>query len=68
VKDAKLLRNQPIPKQFDPGRLKYINLYFHPVVLYECKTLSPTLREDWRFENKVLRRLFRPKRDEIIGS
>jgi hypothetical protein len=39
-----------------------------PVVLYECATWSPTLREESRlsvFENRVLRRLFGPKRDEV---
>jgi hypothetical protein len=41
------------------------------VVLYECETWSLTLREEHRlrvFENRVLRRIFGPKRDEIIGS
>jgi hypothetical protein len=38
-----------------------------PVVLYGCETWSLTLREEHRlkvFENRVLRRLFGPKRDE----
>jgi hypothetical protein len=42
-----------------------------PVVLYGCETWSPTLREERRlkvFENRVLRRIFGPKRDEVIGS
>ena len=37
-----------------------------PVVLYGCKTWSLTLREESRlraFENKILRRIFGPKRD-----
>jgi len=37
------------------------------VVLYGCETLSQTLREEHRlrvFENRVLRRIFGPKRDE----
>jgi len=41
------------------------------VVLYGCKTWSLTLREKHRlrvFENRMLRRTFRPKRDEIRGS
>jgi hypothetical protein len=41
-----------------------------PVVLYECETWSLTLREEHRlrmFENRVLRRIFRPKRDEVTG-
>jgi hypothetical protein len=38
-------------------------------VLYGCETWSLTLREEHRlrvFENGVLRRIFRPKRDDII--
>jgi hypothetical protein len=41
-----------------------------PVVLYGCKTWSLALREEHRlrvFENKVLRRLFGRKRDEVTG-
>ena len=42
-----------------------------PVVLYGCETWSLTLREERRlrvFENRVLRRVFGPKRDEVIGE
>jgi hypothetical protein len=42
-----------------------------PVVLYGCETWSQTLREDHRlrvFANRVLRRIFGPKRDEVAGS
>jgi hypothetical protein len=42
-----------------------------PVVLYGCETWSLTLREEHRlrvFENKVLRRIFGPKRDEVMGD
>jgi hypothetical protein len=38
------------------------------VVLYGCETWSVTLREEHRlrvFENRVLRRIFGPKRDEV---
>jgi hypothetical protein len=41
-----------------------------PMVLYGCETWSLTLREEHRlrvFENKVLRRIFGPKRDEVTG-
>jgi hypothetical protein len=41
-----------------------------PVVLYGCETWSLTLREEHRlrvFENKLLRRIFGPKRDEVTG-
>jgi len=40
-----------------------------PVVLYGCEAWSVTLREEYRlraFENRVLRKLFGPKRDEVI--
>ena len=39
-----------------------------PVVLYGCETWSLTLREERRarvFENRVLRRIFGPKRDGV---
>ena len=39
-----------------------------PVVLYGCGTWSLTLREEHRlrvFENRVLRRIFGPERDEV---
>jgi hypothetical protein len=42
-----------------------------PVVLYGCETWSLTLREEYRlkvFENRVLRRIFVPKRDEVTGE
>jgi hypothetical protein len=42
-----------------------------PVVLYGCETWSLTLREKHIlrvFENRVLRRIFGPKRDEIMGE
>jgi hypothetical protein len=38
------------------------------VVLYGCETWSLTLREDYTlrvFENRVLRRIFGPRRDEV---
>jgi len=40
-------------------------------VLYGCETWSLTLREERRlrvFENRVLRRIFGPKRDEVTGK
>ena len=48
----------------------YRNIIF-PVVLYGCETWSLTLREERRlrvFENRVLRRVFCPKRDEVTGE
>jgi hypothetical protein len=51
-----------------------INIYrtmISSVVLYGCETWSLTLREERRlrvFENRVLRRVFGPKRDEVTGE
>jgi hypothetical protein len=45
----------------------YRNIIF-PGVLYGCETWSLTFREERRlkvFENRVLRKIFGPKRDEV---
>jgi hypothetical protein len=42
-----------------------------PVVLYGCKTWSPTLREEHKrsvFENRVLRGMFGANRNEVTGE
>jgi len=42
-----------------------------PVVLYGCETWSLTLREERRlrlFENRMLRKVFGPKRDKVTGE
>jgi hypothetical protein len=42
-----------------------------PVILYGCETWSLTLREEHRlrmFGNRMLRRIFGPKRDEVTGE
>jgi hypothetical protein len=47
------------------------NEYLPCVISYWCETWSLTLREEHRlrvFENRVLRRIFRPKRDEVMGE
>jgi hypothetical protein len=39
-----------------------------PLVLYGCETWSLTLREERRlrvFENRVVRRIFGPRRDDV---
>ena len=49
----------------------YIRTIILPVVLYGCETWSLTLREKHRlrvFENRVLRRIFGPKRDAVTGE
>jgi hypothetical protein len=41
------------------------------VVLYGCETWSLTVREEHKlrvFENRVLRRIFGPKRDGVTGG
>jgi predicted neuraminidase len=43
-------------------------LYILPVVSYESEAWSPTLREEHRlrvFENGVLRKICKPKREEV---
>jgi hypothetical protein len=42
-----------------------------PVILYGCENSSLTVREERRlrvFEDRVLRRIFGPKRDEVTGG
>ena len=51
--------------------LRYFRTIILPVVLYGCENWSLTLREERRlrmFENRVLRRVFGPKRDEVMGK
>jgi hypothetical protein len=41
------------------------------IKMYGCETLSLTLREEHRlrvFENRVLRRIFGPKRNDMTGG
>ena len=48
-------------------KIKIYKTIILPVVLYGCETWSLTLREEFRlrvFENRILRRIFGPKRDE----
>jgi hypothetical protein len=52
-------------------KIKIYRIILLPVALYGCETWSPTLREERRlrvFENRVLRRIFVPKRDEVTGE
>ena len=56
----KLKVNRPTHKTIIPS-----------VVLYGCETWSLTLREEQRlrmFENKVLRKIFGAKKDQITGE
>jgi hypothetical protein len=52
-------------------KVKIYETIIPPVVLYGCEAWSLTLKEEHRlrvFEYRVLRRIFRPKRDEITGK
>jgi hypothetical protein len=49
-------------------KVKIYRIVILPVVLYECKTWSLTLREERRlmmFENRGLRKILGPERDEV---
>jgi hypothetical protein len=57
-----------IPKKV---KIKVYRTIILPVVLYGCETWSLTLRKECRlrvFENRVLRSIFGPKRDEVTGE
>ena len=50
---------------------KYRTIILPVFFLYECETCLVTLREECRlrvFENRVLRRIFGPKRDDVTGE
>jgi hypothetical protein len=52
-------------------KVKIYKTIILPVVLYGCETWSLTLREEHRlrvFENRVLRRIFGPTRNEVTGE
>ena len=59
-----LLSSRFLPKNY---KIKIYKKIILPVVLYGCEPCSLTLREERRirvFENRILRRIFGPKRDE----
>jgi hypothetical protein len=52
-------------------KVKIYKTIILPVVLYGCEAWSLTLREEHRLrvsENRVLTRIFGPKRDEVTGK
>jgi hypothetical protein len=52
-------------------KVKIYKTIILPVVLYGCEIWSLTVREEHRlrvFGNRVLRRKFGPKRDEVTGE
>jgi hypothetical protein len=56
---------------FTQVKIKIYRIIILPVVLYGCKTWSLTLREECRMrvsQNRVLRRIFGPKTEEVAGE
>ena len=52
-------------------KIKICRTVILPVVLYGCETWSLSLREKRKlrvFENRVLMRIFGPRRDEVTGE
>ena len=52
-------------------KIKIYRTIFLPVVLYGCETWSLTLKEERRlrvFKNRVLRRIFGPRRGGVTGE
>jgi len=60
-----ILSSRLLPKNL---KIKIYRIIILPVVLYGCETWSLTLQEERKlrvFENRVLRRIFGPRRDEV---
>jgi hypothetical protein len=65
---SRLLSSRLLSKNIKIGIHKITIL---SVVLYGCETWFLTLKEEYRlrvFENRVLKRIFRPKTDEVTGG
>ena len=63
-----LLSSRLLPKNL---KIKIYRTIILLVVLYGCETWSLTLREERKlsvFENRVLRKIFGPRRDEVTGG
>jgi hypothetical protein len=63
-----LLYSTLLPKNI---KIKIYKTLILPVILYGCATWLLTLREECRlcvFENRVLRRIYGPKKDEVRGK
>jgi hypothetical protein len=61
----------PTGTQLRLGGIRIQKTIILPVVLYACETWPLTLREEHGlkvFENRVQRRIFGPKRDEVTGE
>ena len=60
-----------MPVQFGDTNLQIYRTIILPVVWYGCETWSLTPRDERRLivlENRVLRRIFGPKRNEVKGE
>jgi len=56
---------------FNSTKIKVYRTVILPVVLYGCETWSLTVRDECRLrvlENRVLRRIFGPKWEEVRGE
>ena len=65
---ANVLSSRLLSKNLNIKR--YRNIIW-PVVVYGCETWSLKLRDECRlmvFKNRVLRRIFGPRRDEVTGE
>jgi hypothetical protein len=63
-----LLSSRLLPKNV---KIRIYRTTILPVVLYGCETWSLTVSQEHSlrvFENRVLRRIFGPKRDEVTGG
>jgi hypothetical protein len=52
-------------------KMRIYKTIIFPVILYGCETWSLTLREEQglrMFENRVLRKILGPKKDEVTGE
>ena len=66
--DAKLLSSMLLSKNL---KIKIYRTIILPITLYRCETWSLTLREERKlrvFENMVLRRIFGPRREDVMGE
>jgi hypothetical protein len=66
--EQNLLSSSLLSKNIKVNTYRIITL---PIVLCESEAWSLTLREEhilWVFENRALRRIFGPERDEITGE
>ena len=64
----KLLSSSLLSKNL---KIKICRTIILPVILYGCESWSLTLKEEHRlrvFENRVLRRIFGPRRDGVTGK